>query len=294
MFEERDRIRRELSAGFLHGHGAEIAANAWQQLPAGASSRRYSLRTAAELRAQQVGGEVASVATMWRDFPQGADFLIAYNVLEHVADPIGTLIGWHRAVRDGGTVVLSLPDKNACHDAARREPPFSHLLEDYLLDRGAHAFESREHVLSFCLTWPFDAGPVPARHGLVSRLLARLFRGQDREGGISTPDVISATLFEPAVDIHWHAFTPSLAEQTVLAACELGGCSATVLARADSSTTPVRTLGDMIMVYELRRGGGGCRGFTCEVTGELRAARTALRRALSRIDQGATAGVPRQ
>jgi SAM-dependent methyltransferase len=284
VFEERDRIRGEFCAAFLRGVGAEIGAGANPHpLPDVARSRHYDIRAESELQAIFGGTAVGGVAGMddlWRDFPTGADFLIAHNVLEHVADPIGTLIGWHRAVRDGGTMVLSLPDKNACNDLRRLEPPFAHLIDDYLLDRGVHAFESREHILSDVLTAAADQRPVSAACGFWGRALARLRGRRSRE--VRRPEVTLATLFEPVTDLHWHAFTQSLAEKTVLAACELGGHSATLLAKADFTSTPVRTIGDILLVYRLQRGDAGCSGFRYEVQSELLAAQLRLRRALFR------------
>jgi hypothetical protein len=284
VFEERDRIRGEVCAPFLRGSGAEIGAGAYpQHMPDGARSRRYDIRSGAELQAMFGGadvGDVAGIDALWRDFPAGADFVIAHNVLEHVADPIGTLIAWHRAVRDGGTMVLSLPDMNACDDVSRLEPPFAHLLHDYLLDRGPHAFESREHLLSSGLICALPERVSPARGGwrqVLSRLLRR------RRSERNAVEVALATLFEPVADTHWHAFTQSLAEKTVLAACELGGCSAHVLVKADFTTTGKRTIGDIVLVYRLQRGRGSSTGFHYEIGSELQAASVGLRRALFRL-----------
>ncbi len=269
-FADRDRIRYEVAAPFLKGCGLEIGAGIYpQRLLADAKCLNYDLRGAEELGrlfGSEIHSEVRSLESIGQDFPEGADFLIAHNVLEHTADPIGTLIAWHGYVRDGGTVVLSLPDKNACPDNKRLEPPIGHLIYDYLLGRDAHAFESREHILSNCLGWITDYGDLAA-HGVNY-----------------ASDGLLSMLFERNVDTHWHAFTQSLTEKTVLAACVFGDHRAEILAKADFTTTHPRTVGDIILVYRLWKGAGTGRGFEYSITPELRRAREDLRLALARVE----------
>src|SRR3954468_769618 len=111
-FTQRDTIRRNFAADLIAGRGVEIGAGAYPQaLPPGATAAQYDLRDAAELKAL-FGTEtipVRPMAELRSDFPAGADFLIAHNVLEHAPDPIGQLIRWNACVRDGGVVLISLP-----------------------------------------------------------------------------------------------------------------------------------------------------------------------------------------
>ena len=59
------------------------------------------------------------------------DFVVANHVLEHVTDPIGALIEWHRILRTDGLLMISLPDKRYTFDRARRRTPLAHLEEDH-------------------------------------------------------------------------------------------------------------------------------------------------------------------
>lgn len=182
---------------------------------------------------------------------------------------------------------MSFPDKNACPDAARLEPPFSHLLDDHLLGRDGHSFESREHALSFGLSWPrSDVAKVRGSTlaHLVLRKLASMFggRGQGKPGQIGTPGQILADQIEPGIDIHWHAFTPSLAEKTILAACALDGRSARLLAHADMTSAPTKTVGDILFVYHLATGGDNS-GFCHRVDHDLSAAREVAAAVLAKL-----------
>ena len=58
------------------------------------------------------------------------DFLLASHCLEHVANPLGALSEWLRVLKDGGILVLLLPDKSATFDHRRPVTAFSHLLQD--------------------------------------------------------------------------------------------------------------------------------------------------------------------
>src|SRR5436853_732291 len=155
-FTQRDTIRRNFAADLIAGHGVEIGAGAFPQaLPPEATAAQYDLRDATELRGL-FGTEtipVRPIAELRSDFPAGADFLIAHNVLEHAPDPIGELIRWNACVRESGVVVLSLPHYLYCPDARRRVAPPLHLLEDYREATDGSDFVSCDTGASFALGW---------------------------------------------------------------------------------------------------------------------------------------------
>jgi len=80
------------------------------------------------------------------------DFVVANHVLEHVTDPIGALIEWHRILKPGGLLLISLPDKRYTFDRRRRRTPLAHLEEDHHSDappqlrNECHLREWAEHV----------------------------------------------------------------------------------------------------------------------------------------------------
>jgi len=65
---------------------------------------------------------------------QSYDGLIAFHVLEHMADPIGALKAWLRIVRPGGCVLFAVPDIcgfGANSDRLRLPPTAAHLVSDH-------------------------------------------------------------------------------------------------------------------------------------------------------------------
>jgi hypothetical protein len=236
-FTQRDTIRRNFAADLIAGHGVEIGAGAYPQaLPPGAAAAQYDLRDAAELKAL-FGTEtipVRPIAQLPSDFPAGADFLIAHNVLEHAPDPIGELIRWNRCVRDGGVVLLSLPHHLYCPDARRTVPPLSHLIDDYLNATDGRDFISREHGASFALGWWEDFCRTHRTHsvGEFSRLALDNLTG-DRP------------------DFHWHAFDSDLAIQTAMSAASLSGTEIEMLRcwRPELG----QSIGDILIAYRIVR-----------------------------------------
>ncbi|MCH6258215.1 class I SAM-dependent methyltransferase [Puniceicoccaceae bacterium K14] len=59
------------------------------------------------------------------------DFIIANHVIEHVANPIAMLEDMVRAVKRGGVVVLTAPDKRFTFDHERSLTTFDHLREEF-------------------------------------------------------------------------------------------------------------------------------------------------------------------
>ena len=234
-FTQRDTIRRNFGEGLIAGRGVEIGAGAFPQaLPPGATASHYDLRNAAELRAL-FGTETIPVRPLWdlpNDFPSGADFLIAHNVLEHSPNPIGELIRWNGFVREGGAVVLSLPHYLYCPDAQRRVPPLAHLIHDYVMGTDGNDFVSREHGASFALGWWEDFS-----------------RGQSTESIEVFAHLALDNLKGERPDLHWHAYDSELACETAAAAAILSGTRIQFLRcwRPDHE----QTVGDILIAYKI-------------------------------------------
>jgi len=62
------------------------------------------------------------------------DFVISSNCLEHVANPLKALNEWLRIMKQSGTILLILPNKDFCFDHNRPITTFSHLLSDFQND----------------------------------------------------------------------------------------------------------------------------------------------------------------
>jgi len=59
------------------------------------------------------------------------DFLLASHCLEHCANTLKTIEEWLRVVKQGGHLLIILPDKKNTFDHQRNVTTFQHLLDDY-------------------------------------------------------------------------------------------------------------------------------------------------------------------
>jgi SAM-dependent methyltransferase len=82
---------------------------------------------------------------------ESQDFVLASHVIEHTPNPIGALVAANRLLRNGGKLVLIIPDKSKTFDRPRETTPVSHLVldhEDYQRDRDlAHYAEWHSRVV---------------------------------------------------------------------------------------------------------------------------------------------------
>jgi len=59
------------------------------------------------------------------------DFVLSCHNLEHIANPIKALLEWKRVLKQGGYLLLILPNKLGTFDIKRDYTTFEHILEDY-------------------------------------------------------------------------------------------------------------------------------------------------------------------
>lgn len=76
------------------------------------------------------------------------DFVLSSNCLEHSANPIKALIEWKRVLKNGGALILILPNKDSNFDHNRPVTPFEHLMEDYRNDTTEHDLTHLEEILA--------------------------------------------------------------------------------------------------------------------------------------------------
>jgi len=76
------------------------------------------------------------------------DFVLSSNCLEHVANPIKALTEWKRVIKDGGTLVLVLPNRGSNFDHRRPVTTFEHLLDDFAQDVGEDDLTHLEEILA--------------------------------------------------------------------------------------------------------------------------------------------------
>jgi hypothetical protein len=61
------------------------------------------------------------------------DFIIGCHVIEHVRDPISTIVNGYRKLKPGGNLLLVIPDKERTFDKHRPLTKLQHLIDDYLV-----------------------------------------------------------------------------------------------------------------------------------------------------------------
>ncbi|HET6514615.1 MAG TPA: hypothetical protein VFG09_05595 [Thermodesulfovibrionales bacterium] len=238
-------IRYNVSSSFLSGHGIEIGAGPNpQKLPESATCEYFDKRNEQELAAlfnvdQRNINKTYSLAAFDQRLPNGADFLIAHNVLEHSSNPVKTLIYWNSLIKDGGIAVISIPDAGCCPDKDRILPSAEHLLLDYLLDRDEDTYESREHIYSFIMGWINEGTYKECDKNTVAWLAHDCAHAAAKRN-----------------DLHWHAFNQQTVNYVVDAAAHFGDKKITVLRKAtpDHDNPDLRTLGDIILIYRVEGG----------------------------------------
>jgi SAM-dependent methyltransferase len=76
------------------------------------------------------------------------DFVIASHVLEHLANPLAMFVEIHRVLRQGGLLVLLLPDRHKTFDRNRAPTPLSHVIDEY--HRDVREVDD-DHIVDFLL-----------------------------------------------------------------------------------------------------------------------------------------------
>jgi SAM-dependent methyltransferase len=171
---------RSQGYALLAGSGLEIGAlHEPAELPAGATA--LYLDAVDEARAAAIYPEidrkrlvkVSFVGDVDQDallrFPDGAfDFVVANHVLEHLANPVKAVREVFRICREGGMVVISIPDKDFTFDRGRELTPWTHLWSDYVDDTRVVADDHFEGFLRSAaphvFTEPPENLPIHLRH----------------------------------------------------------------------------------------------------------------------------------
>ncbi len=130
--------RKEISEKFLTGIGVEV----------GAGNRPFPVPR----HAQVFYGDIRDLVALQQYFKNDAvtegmsidaqtfagikdrslDFVISAHVIEHLRDPVGSIVNGLRVIRPGGVYVLAVPDMRFTFDRRRPETSVEHLLADYL------------------------------------------------------------------------------------------------------------------------------------------------------------------
>jgi SAM-dependent methyltransferase len=78
-------------------------------------------------------------------FPDSSlDFVLTSHLLEHLGDPLGTLVEWRRVLRPGGFLFLRLPDQRGAFDRARTRTTLAHVIQDFVEPPSAETRRRRD------------------------------------------------------------------------------------------------------------------------------------------------------
>jgi SAM-dependent methyltransferase len=101
------------------------------------------------------------------------DFIVASHLLEHMEDPIGALLEWHRVLRPGGLLFLRVPDMRGTFDRLRTRTSLEHLVLDHAESSEAAGRRARDldHYCEWarCVNNLVDEGQVRFWAGLLQR-----------------------------------------------------------------------------------------------------------------------------
>lgn len=133
--------RMLLAQWYLRGEGLEIGAQSSPlRLPSRAKAKYVDVISREEIIRQFPNlnpKKVVQVDIISDGFTLGGigdnqfDFVIANHVLEHSANPIGTLSNWTRVLKPGGVLFCSVPLKNRSFDKGRNLTAWDHMADDF-------------------------------------------------------------------------------------------------------------------------------------------------------------------
>lgn len=196
-------LRVRIAKPYLVGDGIEIGAgsNPHPGLP-GTTYHVFDKRTREEV-SKYCGvpidniPQVRPMEDIPKVFPNGANYLIANHVIEHLSNPIKDLIEWFSYVKEGGYLILSVPYVSNCPDKGRPVASIEHLFLDYALNRNDASFDSREHAYSFLMAW-IDVGMNVGKDKFEVATIAHQQASLEKN------------------DIHWHTFTGESFKELIL------------------------------------------------------------------------------
>lgn len=122
------------------------------------------------------------------------DFVISSHCLEHVADPISTVMEWARVTKRGGHLLIVVPNPQYTFDHRRPITSIEHLIDDHRRKVGENDLTHLPEILSL--------------HDF------------NRDPGVASPAAFQARSLQNAENrcLHHHVFDLSLLKATLVAA----------------------------------------------------------------------------
>lgn len=145
--------RRTLSNFFIHGVGLELGPGSRPfPIPDGAQCFYGDIRDNEALvkyfsTCTVPAGRIIDAQSLQGIQDSSLDFVISAHVIEHLEDPIGSIVNTLRVLRPGGIFMLVVPDKRYTFDKMRPTTTIDHYVTDYK-DGGSGTREDayEEHI----------------------------------------------------------------------------------------------------------------------------------------------------
>jgi SAM-dependent methyltransferase len=95
---------------------------------------------------------ICEASNLDRTGNESYDFVISSHVIEHIANPLKTILEWKRVLRVGGVILLICPHMEKTFDCRRPITPLTHLIEDYSKGVDDYDLTHLPEILKLC-TW---------------------------------------------------------------------------------------------------------------------------------------------
>jgi SAM-dependent methyltransferase len=135
--DEIQQARAAIVSSYISGRGIEVGAGTRPiPVPPGVEVSYGDIREHASLqdyfKASAVqSGQQIDAQTFAGIAPSSLDFVLSAHVTEHLRDPIGAIVNALRVLREGGILVLIVPEMRLTFDRNRPETTVEHVLRDF-------------------------------------------------------------------------------------------------------------------------------------------------------------------
>jgi SAM-dependent methyltransferase len=130
-------VRRAVAEFFIAGEGIEVGAGSRPfPIPAHARCNYGDIRNREALKVHFKSNDVAYTgpidAQTFAGIPDASlDFIISAHVIEHLENPIGSILSGLRKLKSGGIYLLAVPDARYTFDKRRPLTSIEHLCADF-------------------------------------------------------------------------------------------------------------------------------------------------------------------
>jgi SAM-dependent methyltransferase len=137
MGDDLQRARKAITSGFLKGNGLEVGAGHRPfRVPDHVRIRYGDIRDRESLESYFKNSEVKTGDKIDAQTFAGLeacsfDFVILAHVIEHLRDPVGSIMHAVRILKPGAVLILVVPDLLCTFDRNRPETTVEHALRDY-------------------------------------------------------------------------------------------------------------------------------------------------------------------